>query len=192
MAAALVQGKTWRMFFIRHRQCSVYSLKLSDSCLSWTQEGPPVIASSTLTVRHFWLNQKPWWMSVKSCANEVTLSRGWKVFLPTERPMAENLPGLPSQWQGPILHRWSSGGAAAGSSTPSVFDGDCCSTASDYVKKQNMHLLAWCWTFHVWFDQFYSTINTHIMACWRGERSVCTAWWVSTVHAGGQTCPFQL
>lgn len=39
MAAALAQGKTCRMFFIRHRQCSVYSLKLSDSCLSWTQEG---------------------------------------------------------------------------------------------------------------------------------------------------------
>lgn len=37
----------------------------------------------------------------------------------------------------------------------------------------------------------YSFI-THIMACCRGERSVCTAWWVSTVHAGGQTCPFQL
>lgn len=38
MAAALAQGNTCRMFFIRHRQCSVYSLKLSDSCLSWTQE----------------------------------------------------------------------------------------------------------------------------------------------------------
>lgn len=36
------------MFFIRHRQCSVYSLKLSDSCLSWTQEGPyGYISSST-------------------------------------------------------------------------------------------------------------------------------------------------
>lgn len=80
MAAALVQGKTWRMFFIRHRQCSVYSLKLSDSCLSWTQEGPSVIASSTQAVRHFWLIQKPWWMSVKSWANEVTVSRWWKVF----------------------------------------------------------------------------------------------------------------
>lgn len=81
MAAALVQGKTWRMFFIRHRQCSVYSLKLSDSCLSWTQEGPSVIASFTLAVRHFWLNQKPWWMSVKSWANEVTVSRWWKVVI---------------------------------------------------------------------------------------------------------------
>ncbi len=80
MAAALVQGKTWRMFFIRHRQCSVYSLKLSDSCLSWTQEGPSVIASSTLAVRHFWLNQKPSWMSVRSWANEVTVSRWWKLF----------------------------------------------------------------------------------------------------------------
>lgn len=55
MAAALAQGKTCRMFFIRHRQCSVYSLKLSDSCLSWTQEGRRL----PLTVRHFWLNQKP-------------------------------------------------------------------------------------------------------------------------------------
>lgn len=44
MAAALAQGKTCRMFFIRHRQCSVYSLKLSDSCLSWTQEGRRVSA----------------------------------------------------------------------------------------------------------------------------------------------------
>lgn len=78
MAAALVQGKTWRMFFIRHRQCSVYSLKLSDSCLSWTQEGPSVIASGTPALRHFWLNQKPWWMPVKSWANEVTVSRRWK------------------------------------------------------------------------------------------------------------------
>lgn len=141
MAAALVQGKTWRMFFIRHRQCSVYSLKLSDSCLSWTQEGPSVIASSTLAVRHFWLNQKPWWMSVRSWANEVTDSRWWKLFFLLRGRWAENLPGRPSQRQGPTLHRWSSGGAAAGSSTPSGSDGGCCSTASDCVEKQNMHLL---------------------------------------------------
>lgn len=39
MAAALAQGNTCRMFFIRHRQCSVYSRKLSDSCRSCTQGG---------------------------------------------------------------------------------------------------------------------------------------------------------
>lgn len=137
MAAALVQGKTWRMFFIRHRQCSVYSLKLSDSCLSWTQEGPSVIASFTLAVRHFWLNQKPWWMSVKSWANEVTCLQMMKGCYLTERRLkAENLPGRPSQRSGPTLHRWSSGGAAAGSSTPSGSDGGCCSTASDCSKSE--------------------------------------------------------
>lgn len=134
MAAALVQGKTWRMFFIRDRQCSVYSLKLSDSCLSWTQEGPSVIASSTLAVRHFWLNQKPWWMSVESWANEMTVSRWWKVFTLLRRLTVENLPGRPSQRQGPTPHQWSSGGAAAGSSTPSASDGGCCSTASGFKK----------------------------------------------------------
>lgn len=35
-------------------------------------------------------------------------------------------------------------------------------------------------------------LYTHIMACWRGERSVCTAWCVSTVQAAGHTWPFQL
>lgn len=55
--------------------------------------------------------------------------------------MAENLPGRPSQRWGPTLHRWSSGAEAAGSSTPSGSDGGYCSTASDCVKKQSMHLL---------------------------------------------------
>lgn len=141
MAAALVQGKTWRIFFIRHRQCSVYSLKLSDSCLSWTQEGPSVIASRTLAVRHFWLHQKPWWMSVKSWTNEMAFPTWWKgLFLkPTERGRwGRNLPDRPLQQWGPTLHQWSAGGAAAGSSTPSGSDGGYCSTASDCVKTRQL------------------------------------------------------
>lgn len=98
-----------------------------------------------------------------------------KAFFPTERPTAENLPGRPSQRQGPTLHQWSSGGAAAGSSTPSGSDGDRCSTASDCVKKQNMHLLPDAKAFMFDLINFILPL-THIMACCRGERSVCTAW----------------
>lgn len=109
---------------------------------------------------------------------------------PLRRLMVENLPGRPSRRQGPTLHQWSSGGAAAGSSTPSASDGGHCSTASDWKKKQKHAAFTRCHP--VWFDHCYSWTDTHIMACCRGDRSVCTAWWVSTVHAAAQTCPFQL
>lgn len=86
-----------------------------------------------------------WTKNLDECQWRAELMR-WlfphdeRLFL-TGRPVAENLPGLLSQWEGPTLHRWSSGGEAAGSSTPSGYDGGCCSTASDCVAKQNMHLL---------------------------------------------------
>lgn len=71
MAAALLHGKTCRMFFIRHRQCSVYSLKLSDSCLSWTQERPSVKAH-----RETFLAQPKTFMGVSE-----ELMRGWRFLL---------------------------------------------------------------------------------------------------------------
>lgn len=191
MAAALVQGKTWRMFFIRHRQCSVYSLKLSDSCLSWTQEGPSVIALSMLAVTHFWPNQKPRWMSVKSWANEMTVSRWWKLFIPLRGRRWRTYQVAPHGGRVPLCINGPQEAQQQGVAHPLGLMVAAVALPAA-VREQQHASFSQFWSFPVWLDQCYSSICTHIMACWIGERSVCTAWWVRRVHAAGQTCPFQL
>ena len=144
------------MLFIRPRQCSMCSRKLSDSCLSWTQRRQHMTQSCT-TKTNLYLSYIPYLVSslrLNSCVvihsvlhhgdnehfytlstcNNVEHLMEWDG---AKRGLREDLPGLLWPRGDPTLHRWFWGDAAAGCSRSSGTGGGCCSTASGCRRGQH-------------------------------------------------------